>query len=69
MQVFHRDKTQLSSAASERLQRLLGGRAEVSGAVEPAQILVTPPSQAIRPIFKIVIVAVAVTAVKFFAPT
>jgi competence protein ComEA len=62
MQVFHRDKTQFSSAASERLQRLLGGRAEVSGAVEPAQILVTPPSQAIRPIFKIVIVAVAVTA-------
>lgn len=62
MQVFHRDKTQFSSAASERLQRLLGGRAEVSGAVEPAQILVTPPSQAIRPIFNIVIAAVAVTA-------
>ncbi len=34
----------------------------MSGATESAQILVTPPPQAIRPIFKIVIAAIAITA-------
>ncbi len=62
MQVFHKDKTQLSAAATNRLQKVLGGRTEFSGATEPTQILVTPPSQAIRPIFKIIIAAVIVTA-------
>ena len=62
MQVFRKDKSQISTAASDRLQRLLGGRTDMSGATESAQILVTPPPQAIRPIFKIVITAVAVTS-------
>lgn len=34
----------------------------MSGATESAQILVTPPPQAIRPIFKIVVAAIVVTA-------
>lgn len=62
MQVFKGDKSQLSAAASERLQKVLGGRAELSGPYEPTQILVAPPAQAIRPIFKIVLAAVLVTA-------
>jgi competence protein ComEA len=62
MQIFRKDKAQISSAASDRLQKLLGGRTEYSGASEPAQILVTPPPQAIRPIFKMVAAAVLVTA-------
>lgn len=62
MQVFKADKSQLSAAASERLHKILGGRTESSGPYEPAQILVAPPSQAIRPIFKIVLAAVVVTS-------
>lgn len=62
MQLFHGGKPQISSVASDRLQKLLGGRTELSAAPEPAQILVTPPVQAIKPIFKIVIAAVIVTA-------
>lgn len=62
MPVFHKDKAQLSAAATDRLQKVLGGRAEFSGSTEPAQILVTPPSQAVRPIFKIVIALVLITA-------
>ena len=62
MQVFRKDKSQISTTASDRLQRLLGGRTDMSGATESAQILVTPPPQAIRPIFKIVIAAIAITA-------
>lgn len=62
MQVLHRDKAQLSAAATDRLQKVLGGRTEFAGSTEPAQILVTPPAQAIRPIFKIVIALVLVTA-------
>jgi len=71
MQVFHKDKAQLSAAVTDRLQKILGGRTEFSGATEPAQILVTPPSQVIRPIFKIIIAAVVVTAglVWFNRPT
>ena len=62
MQVFRKDKSQISSAASDRLQKLLGGRTEYPGALEPTQILVTPPVQAIRPIFKIAATAVLITA-------
>ncbi len=71
MQVFHKDKAQLSAAVTDRLQKILGGRTEFSGATEPAQILVTPPSQAMRPIFKFIITAVVVTAglVWFNRPT
>lgn len=62
MQAFRKNQTRVSTVASERLQRLLGSRADFSGDGEPAQILVTPPPQAIRPILKIVIAAVLVTA-------
>jgi competence protein ComEA len=62
MQKLHIGKSQFSSAASDRLQKLLGGRAEYSATPEPAQILVTPPEQAINPIFKVVIAAVILTA-------
>ena len=62
MQVFRKDKSQISSAATDRLQKLLGGRTEYPGATEPTQILVTPPVQAIRPIFKIAATAVLITA-------
>lgn len=62
MPVFHKDKAQLSAAATDRLQKVLGGRTEFSGSTEPDQILVTPPSQAVRPIFKIVSALVLITA-------
>lgn len=62
MQKFHIGKSQLSSAASDRLQKLLGGRPEYLPAPESAQVLITPPPQAINSILKIVIVAVLVTA-------
>jgi competence protein ComEA len=62
MQIFPGSKPQISSAASDRLQKLLGGRTEYSTTPEPAQILVTPPALAINPIFKIVIAVVIVTA-------
>ena len=60
---FHNGKSQLTSAASERLQKVLGGRAEYSPAPEPAQVLVTPPKEAINPILKLVVFAVLVTGV------
>ena len=62
MQLFNTSKSQVSSAASERLHKLLSGRTDFLPAPEPAQILVTPPFQAIRPIFRIVIAAVVITA-------
>ncbi len=60
---FHNGKSQLTSAASERLQKVLGGRAEYSPAPEPAQLLVTPPKEAINPILKLVVFAVLITGV------
>ena len=62
MQMFQGGKSQISSAASDRLQKLLSGRNEYSTIPEPAQILIAPPPQAIKPILKIVIAAVIVTA-------
>jgi competence protein ComEA len=62
MSVFNKPKSQITDAASDRLQKLLGSRAEYSPTPEPAQILITPPIQAIDPILKIVIVAVLATA-------
>jgi competence protein ComEA len=60
---FHNGKSQVTSAASERLQKVLGGRAEYSAAHEPAQVLVIPPKEAINPILKLVVFAVLVTGV------
>lgn len=60
---FHNGKSQVTSAASERLQKVLGGRAEYSPAPEPAQVLVTPPKEAINPILKLVVFAVLITGV------
>ena len=62
MQVFRKDKSQFSALALHRLERLVGSRAEFLAPAEPAQVLVTPPPQAIRPILKIVIAAVLATA-------
>lgn len=62
MQVFHKDKSKLSAAANDRLHKLLNGRDEDPDPTEPSQILVTPPAQAIRPLFKIVLIAVMTTA-------
>jgi competence protein ComEA len=62
MHVFNKQKSQVSVTASDRLEKLLGGRSEHLPAPEPAQILITPPEQAINPIFKIVIAAVLLTA-------
>jgi competence protein ComEA len=62
MQVFNRQKYQITNTAADRLQKIIGSRVDYSPAHEPAQILVTPPEQAINPIFKIVIAAVILTA-------
>lgn len=62
MSVFNKPKSQITDAATDRLQKLLGSRAEYSPTPEPAQILITPPLQAINPILKIVIVVVLATA-------
>lgn len=62
MSVFNKPKSQIPDAAADRLQKLLGGRAEYSAIPKPAQILITPPTQAVKPILKIVIVAVVATA-------
>lgn len=62
MSEFNKPKSQITNTAADRLQRLLGGRAEYSPTPEPAQVLITPPPQAVNPILKIVIVAVLVTA-------
>jgi competence protein ComEA len=62
MSVFNKPKSQITDAATDRLQKLLGSRAECSTTPEPAQILITPPLQAINPILKIVIVVVLATA-------
>ena len=62
MQMFQDSKSQISSAASDRLQKLMSGRNEYSTIPEPAQILIAPPPQAIKPILKIVIAVVIVTA-------
>jgi competence protein ComEA len=62
MSVFNKPKSQITDAATDRLQKLLGSRAEYSTTPEPAQILITPPLQAINPILKIVIVVVLATA-------
>ncbi len=62
MQVFKSGKSQLSSAATDRLHKLLDGRENFSGPSEPAQVLVTPPTEAIRPILKIVVAALVITA-------
>ena len=60
---FQNGKSQLTSAASERLQKVLGGRTEYSPAPEPAQVLVAPPKEAIKPILKLVVIAVLITGV------
>jgi competence protein ComEA len=60
---FHNGKSQLTSAASERLQKVLGGRVEFLPTAEPAQVLVTPPKEAINPILKLVVFAVLITGV------
>ena len=62
MQLFNKPRVQVSVTASERLAKLLGSRPEHLPASESAQILITPPPQAINPIFKIVIFAVLITA-------
>ena len=62
MQMFQGSKSQISSAASDRLQKLMSGRNQYSTIPEPAQILIAPPPQAIKPILKIVIAVVIVTA-------
>lgn len=62
MPAFHKSRTLVSVTASERLQKLLGGRTEHLTESESAQILVTPPPQAINPILKIVVAAVLSTA-------
>ena len=62
MQLLNKPKVQVSVTASERLAKLLGGRPEHLPAPESAQVLITPPPQAINPILKIVTVAVLVTA-------
>ena len=62
MSVFNKPKSQITDAAADRLQKLLGGRAEYSPTPEHAQILITPPIQAVNPILKIVVVAVLATA-------
>jgi competence protein ComEA len=61
MQIFQKDKTHLSATAHDRLQKLLGGRNEFSETSEPAQVIVAPPPQAVRPILKIVITAIVAT--------
>jgi competence protein ComEA len=62
MSVFNKPKSRITDTAADRLQKLLGGRAEYSPPPEPAQILITPPAQAVNPILKIVIVLVVATA-------
>ena len=62
MQIFHKGKSQLTSAAMDRLQKLLDGRDEFAVEPEPRQALVTPPPQAVNPILKLVVIAVLVTA-------
>jgi competence protein ComEA len=62
MSVFNKPKSQVTDAAADRLQKLLGSRTEYSPTLEPAQVLIAPPPQAINPILKIVIVAVLATA-------
>jgi competence protein ComEA len=62
MSVFNKPKSQITNTAADRLQKLLGSRAEYSPTPEPAQILIAPPPQAVKPILKIVIVALLATA-------
>ena len=62
MSVFSKPKSQITDTAANRLQKLLGSRTGYSPTPESAQILITPPSQAVNPIMKIVIVAVLATA-------
>lgn len=60
---FHNGKSQFTLAASERLQKVLGRRAEYSPAPESAQVLVIPPKEAVNPILKLVLFAVLITGV------
>ena len=71
MQVFQKNQAQFALSASERLQKVLGSRTEYSATTEPAQVLISPPPQAISPIIRIVAVAILVTAglVWFNRPT
>jgi competence protein ComEA len=62
MRIPHKSKSQISNTAADRLQKLLGGRTEYLPPSEPAQILITPPTQAISPILKLVIATVLITA-------
>ena len=62
MPVLNKQKSQVLATASDRLEKLLGGRAEHLPEPEPAQLLIAPPPQAIKPIFRIIIAAVIVTA-------
>ena len=62
MPTFHQSRTRISVNASDRLQKLLGSRADYSPVPESTQVLIAPPPQAINPILKIVIFAVLLTA-------
>lgn len=59
---FQRSATSHATPALERLHRLLGGRSESAAVGEPTEILITPPPQAVRPILKIAIFSILVTA-------
>ena len=62
MPTFRQSRTRISVTASERLQKLLGSRADYSPVPESTQVLIAPPPQAVNPILKIVVIAVLLTA-------
>ncbi len=62
MQVFRRTTQQITNVAEQRLRKILESRSEVAAPNEPAQLLFDSPRQAIKPVAKLIVIAVCVVA-------
>jgi competence protein ComEA len=60
MQAFRKTTQQLSNVAEQRLRKILESRSEVAAPSEPAQILIEPPREAIKPMAKLIVLAVCI---------
>jgi competence protein ComEA len=62
MAPFRKTTQQLTNVAEQRLRKILESRSAVTAPSEPAQILFEPPQEAIKPLTKIIAIAVCIVA-------
>ena len=60
MQVFRKTTRQLTNVAEQRLRKILEARSEVAAPSEPVELLFEPPRDAIKPVAKLIVIALCV---------